>query len=100
RQHADDVAEFDDEIVVLRIAVVLGSAAAARINGDDAPPGRSGRQRRASSAKSATVRVMPGRQTTAKPGAPRVPYSRTCSRRPSCALTKTLAPASRAPRFG
>ena len=45
-QHADDVAEFDDEIVVLRIAVVLGSAAAARINGDDAAPGRTGRQRR------------------------------------------------------
>lgn len=45
-QHADDVGEFDRDIVVFRIAVVLGQTAAAGIDGDDAPPRRTGRQRR------------------------------------------------------
>src|SRR6202034_351535 len=46
----------------------------------------------ASAAKSLTVRVSPGRHTTGTRGAVRLPYSCTCRRRPSCAVTKMLRP--------
>src|SRR5579864_2253041 len=48
----------------------------------------------ASTSKSATVRVRPGRQTTGRVAERRGPYSRTCSRKPSGALIKTLDPSS------